>query len=52
VSCFKRHKDDGTYYIRFINIHIYVFGRCFYLKDLQFPGIRTHDHGVANAMLY
>ncbi len=50
----------------YIYIYIYAFSRRFYPKrltlhssysfyiwsDLAFPGNRTHDLGVANAMLY
>ncbi len=53
------------YYI-YIYIYIYAFSRCFYpkrltlhsryslyiLSALDFPGNRTHDLGVASAMLY
>ncbi len=53
-------------YIFYIYIYIYAFSRRFYpkrltlhssysfyiLSALAFPGNRTHDLGVANAMLY
>ncbi len=66
LSCCNMKRFPMNLVTFYIYIYIYAFSRCFYPKQitwhssysfyilsaLAFPGNRTHDLGVARAMLY